>query len=56
MIGKRVAVIEDLAEFVTWFGTVESVKDEGTLVVKNESEQSISVSIFNIRNPYQEII
>jgi ferredoxin-fold anticodon binding domain-containing protein len=56
MIGKKIVVIEDLAKFITWFGIVESVKDEETLVVKNENEESFNVSIFNIRNPYQDII
>ena len=56
MIGKRVAVIEDYETSNFWFGTVESIKDEQTLIVKNENEEKIEVSIFNVRNPNQEIL
>ncbi|NBP01170.1 MAG: hypothetical protein EBU90_13735 [Proteobacteria bacterium] len=56
MIGKRVAVIEDYEKFIFWCGTVDGVKDQDTLLVKNENDEKKEVSIFDVRNPSQEII
>lgn len=56
MIGKRVAVIDDYEKSLYWYGTVESVASEDTLVIKNEEDERRNISIFNIRNPSQDIL
>lgn len=56
MIGKRVAVISDYKNFSFWLGVVDSVKDENTFIIKNANDNLEEVSIFDIRNPTQEII
>lgn len=56
MIGKRVAVIDDYKKSLYYYGIVESVSSEDTFVVKNEQDERKNVSIFDIRNPSQEIL
>ena len=55
MIGKRVAVIKTYKPFSFYFGIVDSAKDDSALIIKNENDERIEVSIFDIRNPNQEI-
>jgi len=55
MIGKRVAVIKTYKPFDFYFGIVDSAKDDSTLIIKNENDKKNEASIFDVRNPNQEI-
>jgi len=55
MIGKRVAVIKDYSNLNHYYGQVEEAIDEDTLLVKNDQGEQEKVSIFDIRNPTQEL-
>jgi ferredoxin-fold anticodon binding domain-containing protein len=55
MIGKRVAVIRNYSTLEYFYGEVSEVIDETNVVIKNDKNESSKVSIFDIRNPTQEL-
>ena len=55
MIGKRVAVIVNYNTLDYFYGEVTSVIDESNVAVKNDRNEDSKVSIFDIRNPNQEL-
>ena len=55
MIGKMVAVIENYNTLDHYYGEVSEVIDEKNVIVKNDKNEDIKVSIFDIRNPAQEL-
>jgi small nuclear ribonucleoprotein (snRNP)-like protein len=55
IVGKRVAVILNHNTFDCFYGEVSSVVDEYNVVVKNDRNEDSKVSIFDIRNPNQEL-
>lgn len=55
MIGKRVAVIKDYSNLDHYYGQVEDLIDEDTFLIKNDQGEQAKVSIFDIRNPAQEL-
>jgi small nuclear ribonucleoprotein (snRNP)-like protein len=55
MVGKRVAVIVNYNTLDYFYGEVSSVIDECNVVVKNDRNEDSKVSIFDIRNPNQEL-
>ena len=55
MLGKRVAVITNYTTLDHFYGEVSEVLDESNVVVKNDKNEDSKVSIFDIRNPAQEL-
>jgi len=55
MLGKRVAVITNYTTLDHYYGEVAEVIDETNVVVKNDRNEDSKVSIFDIRNPAQEL-
>jgi RNase P/RNase MRP subunit p29 len=55
MIGKRVAVIVNYNNSEHYYGEVIQAVDENTLSVKNDQGEEKQVSIFDVRNPTQEL-
>lgn len=55
MIGKRVAVMVNYNSLDHYYGEVTDAVDENTLLVKNDQGEEKEVSIFDIRNPTQEL-
>ena len=55
MLGKRVAVITNYATLEHFYGEVAEVIDESNIIVKNDKNEDSKVSIFDIRNPSQEL-
>lgn len=55
MIGKRVAVIVNHNTSEHYYGEVIQAADENTLLVKNDQGEEKQVSIFDVRNPNQEL-
>lgn len=55
MIGKRVAVITNYDGLEHYYGEVVEAVDENTLLVKNDQGEEKEVSIFDVRNPTQEL-
>jgi len=55
MLGKRVAVITNYNTLDHFYGEVLEVIDETNVVVKNDKNEDSKVSIFDIRNPAQEL-
>lgn len=55
MLGKRVAVITNYDNLEHYYGEVIEAVDENTLLVKNDQGEEKEVSIFDIRNPTQEL-
>lgn len=55
IIGKRFAVITDHSKLDHYYGHVESVVDENTVFIKDDENQQQKVSIFDLRNPAQEL-
>jgi small nuclear ribonucleoprotein (snRNP)-like protein len=55
MIGKRVAVIVNHNTSEHYYGEVTQSVDENALLVKNDQGEEKRVSIFDIRNPNQEL-
>jgi len=55
MLGKRVAIITNYTTLDYFYGEVSEVIDESNVVVKNDKNEDSKVSIFDIRNPAQEL-
>ena len=55
MIGKRVAVITNYDTLDHFYGEVSEVINESNVIVKNDKNEDNKVSIFDIRNPSQEL-
>ena len=55
MLGKRVAVITNYNTLDHFYGEVAEVIDETNVVIKNDRNEDSKVSIFDIRNPAQEL-
>lgn len=55
IIGKRVAVITNYSNLDHFYGEVLEVVDETNVVVKSDRNEDSKVSIFDIRNPAQEL-
>ena len=55
MVGKRVAVITNYNTLEHFYGEVSEVIDEMNVIVKNDKNEDSKVSIFDIRNPAQEL-
>jgi ATP-dependent 26S proteasome regulatory subunit len=55
MLGKRVAVIINYNTLDHFYGEVLEIIDETNVVVKNDKNEDSKVSIFDIRNPAQEL-
>jgi ferredoxin-fold anticodon binding domain-containing protein len=55
MLGKRVAVITNYNTLDHFYGEVSEVIDETNVVVKSDRNEDSKVSIFDIRNPAQEL-
>jgi len=55
MLGKRVAVITNYTTLEHFYGEVAEVIDESNVIVKNDKNEDSKVSIFDIRNPSQEL-
>ena len=55
MIGKRVAVITNYSTLDHFYGEVAEVIDEMNVVIKNDKNEDSKASIFDIRNPSQEL-
>lgn len=55
MLGKRVAVITNYNTLDHFYGEVSEVIDETNVVIKNDRNEDSKVSIFDIRNPAQEL-
>jgi small nuclear ribonucleoprotein (snRNP)-like protein len=55
MLGKRVAVITNYNTLDHFYGEVIEVFDETNVVIKNDKNEDSKVSIFDIRNPSQEL-
>jgi len=55
MLGKRVAVITSYTTLDHFYGEVTEVIDETNVVIKNDRNEDSKVSIFDIRNPAQEL-
>ena len=55
MVGKRVAVIVNYNTSEHYYGEVIQAVDENTLSVKNDQGEEKQVSIFDVRNPTQEL-
>jgi len=55
MLGKRVAVITNYNTLDHFYGEVLEVIDETNVVVKSDRNEDSKVSIFDIRNPAQEL-
>lgn len=55
IIGKRVAVITDYDKMEHYYGDASDVINESTVLVKNDQGEEFQVSIFDIRNPSQEL-
>lgn len=55
MLGKRVAVITSYTTSDHFYGEVAEVIDETNVVIKNDRNEDSKVSIFDIRNPAQEL-
>lgn len=54
-LGKRFAVITDYAKLEHYYGHVESIVDENTVIIKDDENQQQKASIFDLRNPAQEL-
>jgi len=53
MIGKKVFVITNIIKCEGYIGTVNDIRDDTNLVIRNNDEDNIE-SIFNIRSiPYE---
>ena len=55
ILGKRVAVITNYSSLEHYYGEVTQVIDESMVLVKNDINEEYKVSIFDIRNPAQEL-
>lgn len=55
MLGKRVAVITNYTTLDYFYGEVAEIIDETNVIVKNDRNENSKVSIFDIRNPTQEL-
>jgi ferredoxin-fold anticodon binding domain-containing protein len=55
MLGKRVAVITNYSTLDHFYGEVIEIFDETNVVVKNDKNEASKASIFDIRNPSQEL-
>lgn len=55
MLGKRVAVITNYNTLDHFYGEVAEVIDESNLIIKSDKNEDIKVSIFDVRNPNQEL-
>jgi hypothetical protein len=55
MLGKRVAVITNYINLDHFYGEVTEVIDETNVVIKNDKNEDSKASIFDIRNPSQEL-
>jgi len=55
MLGKRVAVITDYAKFEHFYGEVSEVLNEELLLIKSDKGEDLKISIFDVRNPSQEL-
>jgi small nuclear ribonucleoprotein (snRNP)-like protein len=55
MLGKRVAVITNYNTLDHFYGEVAEVIDETNVVIKNDRNEDSKISIFDIRNPAQEL-
>lgn len=55
MIGKRVAVLSNYNTLEHYYGEVTDAIDESTLLIKNDQGEETQVSIFDVRNPAQEL-
>ena len=55
ILGKRVAVITNYSPLEHYYGEVTQVIDESMVLVKNDINEEYKVSIFDIRNPAQEL-
>jgi len=55
MIGKRVAVVVNYNTLEHYYGEVTDAVDENTLLIRNDQGEEAQVSIFDIRNPTQEL-
>jgi len=55
MLGKRVAVITNYNTLDHFYGEISEVIDETNVVVKSDRNEDSKVSIFDIRNPAQEL-
>ena len=55
MLGKMVAVITNYSTLEHFYGEVSEVIDESNVIVKNDKNEDSKVSIFDIRNPAQQL-
>lgn len=55
MLGKRVAVITNYDTLDHFYGEVLEVVNDSNVIIKNDKNEDIQVSIFDIRNPTQEL-
>jgi len=55
MIGKRVAVVVNYNTLEHYYGEVTDAVDENTLLIRNDQGEETQVSIFDVRNPTQEL-
>jgi len=54
MINKKVFVITNFEKCEGYIGTVDDIKNEDHLIIKNDNSESKTESIFNIRSiPYE---
>lgn len=55
MLGRKVAVITNYNSLDCFYGEVTEVLDETNVVVRNDKNETSKISIFDIRNPAQEL-
>lgn len=55
MLGKRVAVITNYNNLEHFYGEVSNIIDEMNLAVKKDNGEEVKTSIFDVRNPTQEL-
>ena len=53
--GKRFAVITNHLNLDHFFGEVSSIIDEENVIVKTDKGEEFNISIFDLRNPNQEL-
>lgn len=55
ILGKRVAVITNYTTLDYFYGEVAKIIDETNVIAKNDRNENSKTSIFDIRNPAQEL-